>query len=165
VPRSVRQRLLRAVVFALPALLAAAPCAALFLGTCSVAATAVGFGTYDPLAATALSSTGTVTVTCTGTALLTVPVTVSLNAGIWGNFSARSAASGASRINYNLYSDAAQTQVWGDGSSGTSTVNLSVFILVIGTGSSAATVYGLVPNGQDVAPGTYSDTITATVSY
>jgi len=165
VPRPVRVPLVRATAFGLLAMLAATPCAALFLGTCSVAATAVGFGTYDPLAATALSSTGTVTVTCSGTALLTVPVTVSLNAGMWGTFAARSAASGASRLGYNLYRDPAETQIWGDGSSGTSTVALSVFILVIGTGSSSATVYGLVPNGQDVAPGTYTDTITATVSY
>ncbi|MBS0379730.1 MAG: spore coat protein U domain-containing protein [Proteobacteria bacterium] len=144
---------------------ASLPVHALFLGTCSVAATSVSFGTYDPLAATALSSTGTVTVTCTGTALLTVPVTVSLNAGLWGSLSARSAASGANRLSYNLYANSGDTQIWGDGTAGTTTVNLSVFILIIGTGSSAATVYGLIPNGQDVPPGTYGDTITATVSY
>ena len=69
--------------------------------------------------------------------------------------------SGANLLNYNLYVDAARTNVWGDGSGTTFTIANS------GTGAAqAVNVYGRVPSGQTtVPPGGYADTVAVTVTY
>jgi spore coat protein U-like protein len=126
---------------------------------CNISATTLNFGAYDPSSGTALSGSSTVNVYCTsGT-----PYTAALNIGSGGgSFVTRTIASGSDTLNYNLYRDAARTQVWGDGTGSTFTV--------AGTGSGVLTanpitVYGLVPIGQDKPPGTYTSTITVTVTY
>jgi spore coat protein U-like protein len=66
---------------------------------------------------------------------------------------------GAALLGYSLYRDSGLTQNWGV-TIGTDTAS--------GTGNGAAqpiTVYGQVPAGQYVTPGSYADTITATVTY
>jgi spore coat protein U-like protein len=138
---------------------------ALFLGSCTVTASAVAFGTYTPL--TTAPSTGTITVSCGGVLLGgTAAVTVGLSAGASGSFAVRQMRSGTNTLSYNLYTTVANNVVWGDGSGGSSVVNLSVTVPpLFGTGQASATVYGLVPS-QDPAPGAaYTDNITVTVSY
>jgi spore coat protein U-like protein len=69
-------------------------------------------------------------------------------------------ANGAATLKYNLYTTSADTTLLGDGTSSSSTLT--------GTGTGAAqatTIYGAIPAGQYVTPGSYSDTITATISY
>jgi spore coat protein U-like protein len=66
---------------------------------------------------------------------------------------------GSALLKYNLYSNSGHTTNWGD----TSATNW-----VSGTGNGAArnlTVYGQIPISQYVTPGSYSDTITISVSY
>lgn len=127
--------------------------------SCTVAATNLAFGTYSASSATPLTGTSTVNVYCTsGT-----PYTLALNVGSGGGtFAARDMANGVNLMSYNLYTSAAHTAVWGDGTSSTSTV--------AGTGagvltSSPNTVYGNIPVSQDLPPGTYTSTITVTVNY
>lgn len=147
-------------------LLAPAAHAALFGLTCTASATAVTFGTYSPLAPTPLKSTGTVTVSCSAIFPGTAPVTVQLGPGASGSFAARHLVSGAGVLGYNLYLDAAASQIWGDGTGGSLTGSLNVAITnFFGAGKSSATIYGLMPALQDVAPGSYSDTITVTINY
>ncbi|HXY97172.1 MAG TPA: spore coat U domain-containing protein [Steroidobacteraceae bacterium] len=129
---------------------------------CSAGTTGVAFGTYTPLTPTPLASTGSVTVQCFvfgGTAT----VTVDLSAGASGNYTTRTLTSGTYTLNYNLYLDAAHTQVWGNGSGGslidTLTLNPGFPTTV------TATIYGAVNALQDPAPGSYADTITVTVNY
>ena len=67
--------------------------------------------------------------------------------------------SGANTVNYSLYTDIARSTVWGN-TVGTDTKS--------GTGNGSAqtlTVYGQLPAGQYPTPGSYSDTITATITY
>jgi spore coat protein U-like protein len=62
-------------------------------------------------------------------------------------------------LSYGLFQNAGFTTNWGQ-TTGTDTVT--------GTGNGAAqaiTVYGQVAAGQYVAPGSYVDTVTATVTY
>ncbi|MBN6743443.1 spore coat protein U domain-containing protein, partial [Acidithiobacillus sp. MC6.1] len=62
-------------------------------------------------------------------------------------------------LSYGLFQDAAYTTNWGN-TVGTDTKT--------GTGNGSAqalTVYGQIPAGQYPAPGTYTDTITATITY
>jgi len=129
--------------------------------TSTVAATCVNtivplaFGTYTGAVA---ASTGSISVTCTNT----TPYTVSLDPGTFAGASTTTrelTGPGGAGLNYILTSDAAYAVNWGD-VVGTDTV--------AGTGTGAAqllTIYGQEAAGQYVAPGAYTDTITATVTY
>jgi spore coat protein U-like protein len=126
---------------------------------CSVTASTVAFGTYTPLTTT--PSTGTISITCTSVVGVS-PATITLSAGS-GTFTQRTMTSGANTLGYNLYLDAAHTEIWGDGSGGSMADMLNLNQGALGS-TTTATVYGLVPS-QDPAPGSYTDTITVSVSY
>jgi spore coat protein U-like protein len=123
--------------------------------TCIVSATPMAFGTYTGLLA---STTSTVSVTCTNT----TPYNVGLNAGLASGATVttrKMTGPGSALLGYDLFSDSARTVNWGQ-TIGTDTVT--------GTGNGSAqalTVYGQVAAGQYLAPGAYTDTITATVTY
>ncbi|MBN2689473.1 MAG: spore coat protein U domain-containing protein [Gammaproteobacteria bacterium] len=123
---------------------------------CVITANDLAFGTYNPT--TTSTQNSTVDVTCTNT----TPWAISLSTGGSGSYSPRQMTGGVSAdtLNYNLYTDATFTTIWGDGTGGTTTVT--------GTGTGAAqsnTVYGQLPSGQYKTPDSYTDTITATVTY
>lgn len=126
---------------------------------CAVAATDLGFGAYDASAASPNDATSTITVTCTPDS----SYNIALNAGTTSGASeaVHLMSDGAAHtLTYDLYSDAGHTQKWGDGTLSTTVVS--------GTADGTPqdhVVYGEVPASQYVAPGAYSDTITATVSY
>lgn len=132
------------------------------LNSCSVSATDLAFGSYDPIAATDNDATSTVTVTCT----LLTPYHIQLNEGqnsVGSSVTARRMlGSGASDyLAYALYRDASRTLNWGK-TDDTDTEN------GVGTGillHTDHTVYGRITKNQDVNTGAYSDTITVTVSY
>jgi spore coat protein U-like protein len=123
--------------------------------TCLVSATTLAFGTYTGAVAT---STSTVSVTCTNT----TPYNIGLSAGLatGATVTTRQMTGPASALlGYALFSDSSRTINWGQ-TIGTDTVT--------GSGNGAAqaiTVYGQATAGQFVAPGSYTDTITATVTY
>jgi spore coat protein U-like protein len=124
---------------------------------CTIAATPVAFGAYDPVAANDTAdatATGTVTVRCTrGTAY-----SVALENG--ANFSAgRRMQLGATGqyLSYELYSDAARTAVWNASAPAAGTAPSRAAIPL--------TVYGRVPGGQDVPEGAYLDTVVATINF
>lgn len=122
---------------------------------CAVSATALAFGAY---AGTTLTASSTITATCTNT----TTYNVGLNAGTGSGATVatrKMTGPSASILNYKLYSDAGYATNWGN-TVGTDTVAK--------TGSGAAqtlTVYGQIPAGQYVTPGSYADTITVTLTY
>jgi spore coat protein U-like protein len=126
---------------------------------CSVSATTLNFGAYDPVSATALTGSSTISVYCTGGS----PYTTALNVGSGGGtFATRTLLNGSQTLNFNLYRDSSYSQIWGDGTGSTFTV--------AGTGSglltaNTITVYGQIPVSQDKPVGTYASTITVTVNY
>lgn len=130
---------------------------------CSVTATGVAYGVYNPLSGLPTDGVGTVTLTCSGLVVLTA-YSIRLNAGTYGTYAARQMANGGSRLDYNLYTDVAHSQVWGDGSGGTATVDGLALGILLPT-SYPHTVYGRISSGQSVSAGSYSDTITVTVNY
>ena len=120
---------------------------------CTVNAQSVAFGSYDVFSAQALDGTGNVSVNCSPSA----GYTVSLSSG-GGSYSQRQMASANDVLNYNLYTSASRSTVWGDSTGGTSTVG--------GNGESANhTVYGRIPAGQNRKAGSYGDTIIVTVTF
>ena len=123
---------------------------------CLVTATNVDFGSSGIIAAN-IDAAGALIVRCTNT----TPYIVSLSNGTGGGTGPtdRRMINGAQSITYGLYQDAARTLPFGS-ASGTDTAS--------GTGTGLAqpvAVYGRVPPQATPAPGTYSDTITVTITY
>lgn len=125
---------------------------------CTVSTTPVAFGSIDTLGGNH-DATGSVTVNCTNGASWSAAASPGSGAG--ATMATRRMTSGASTLSYGLYTDAGRTLIWGDGSTGTAAV--------AGTGTGSAqsfTVYGRVPFGQTtVRAGSYSDTVSVTITY
>jgi spore coat protein U-like protein len=126
--------------------------------TCAVNASSLAFGAYNPTLNANSDVSGTVSVTCTNA----TPYNVGLNAGLGtgATVTARKMTSGANTLNYAIFRDAAHTLNWGN-TVGTDTVT--------GTGNGAAqsiTAYGRITSGQTTAAvGSYTDTVTITITY
>jgi spore coat protein U-like protein len=136
--------------------------------SCSVSAPNVSFGSYDVFAGSQITSTTTISVTCTltGNATTTVNYAIALSPGLSNTFVQRTMKSGANALGYNLYSNSTRTTVWGDGSGAAPTVSGSMTLTKSArTNTDSPTAYGSVPALQDVGVGAYSDSITITVSY
>lgn len=130
------------------------------IATCSVSAGTLNFGNYNVLTATPTDSTATVSVICTSG----VPYVVSLNqgAGSGATVANRLMTSSGNTLSYGIYTanTYASNQIWGDGTSGTVTQSNT------GSGiSQPFTAYGRIPAQQNVPTGTYTDSVTVTVTF
>lgn len=128
-------------------------------GNCTLTTTPVAFGNIDATASANTDATGGISVTCTnGT---TWSAAADAGAGTGATLASRKMANGANLLNYALYTESTRTTLWGDGASGTATID--------GTGSGVAqntTIYARVPGSQTSAPaGAYNDTVVVTVTY
>ena len=133
---------------------------------CMISATLVAFGNYDAFATLPTDSMGTITYRCTGLGNAGT-VTISLDAGTWSPTSAQRqmasiSALGQNLLPYNLYTDPARTQLWGD--QGNNAQQYGPVHPPNGR-SVAVPVYGRIQPHQDVAAGSYSDVITATINF
>jgi spore coat protein U-like protein len=150
------------------AIILAAPCRAATTVNCTAATTGIAFGLYNPLAATANASTGTIKVTCNGSGSGSANVTlnVTLSTGLSNSYATRKMFSGINTLNYNIYWSTAYNQIIGDGTGGSFAGSTQPFTVQAGGSNFATgTFFGLAPAGQDVAPGSYADIITVTVNY
>lgn len=136
---------------------------------CTVATAGVAFGAYDASLATPTDSVGNITVRCShiGGGALKTSYTVALSAGSSGDFGRRTMRAGKSTLDYNLFSSASRTQVWGNGSGGSALVGGS---LLVNPGKFALNeivhpIYGRIPPMQSPEPGSYSDTVLVTLSF
>lgn len=131
---------------------------------CTVSTSGVAFGFFDPLTGQSAQTNGTIAVTCSGAPGDTAIYTITITAGM-GSFSARKLVAGVDGLIYNLYKDSACTQVWGDGSGGTSVVSDSVRLVSSSLTTNYA-IYGRVTGGQQTARvHSYSDSLLVTVTY
>jgi len=140
--------------------------AAIFLGersanaqaTCTITTTSVAFGIYNVFASTDLASTGSLTYYCRRNVS---SITLWLGKGLYSlTNNPRQLANGTNRLNYNLFLDANHTQIWGDPNPyryGPITPPNRTYVTL--------TVYGLIPAGQDVPAGIYSDSATVTINF
>ena len=136
--------------------------------SCSVSATGPVFGVYNPLSATPTYANGQIQATCTllSGGATTVTLVSSYSSGKSGSYAMRTMLSGTNKLNYNLFFDAAYTQIRGDGTGGSQTGGASLALSPGNpTQSSTSTIYGRIPASQDVAAGAYSDTIVVTITY
>ncbi len=122
---------------------------------CSVSATDLTFGSYDPGAVADKTASSTVSVRCS----LGTPYAISLNNGSNASGATRRMASGGNHLSYEMYRDPGASLVFG-------TVANLLGVSGIGTGLSAPTVlYGVIPKSQNVATGSYADQVMVTVDY
>ena len=131
---------------------------------CTIATFALAFPAYDPFGA-AVTQTAPIAVTCTkGTV-----ATVTMGAGANASGAVRRMQRGATGeyLTYEVYLDAAMTTVWDatNVKSGTATSKNSAVPLAFGANPSDNNAYGRVAAGQDITPGTYNDTLQATVNF
>jgi spore coat protein U-like protein len=144
----------------------AAPISAAWCQSCSISATGVAFGPYQPLSGLPSNSTGTITVTCNpGLVSLLVSYTIQIGTGTGGSFAGRSMSAGTNRLAYQLYRDALETQIWGDGTSGTFTVTDGYVLGVVLPVTRGYSCYGLIRASQHVNVGVYGDVISVLVTY
>ena len=136
--------------------------------SCTVSATGPAFGIYDPLSGSPNDANGIVTATCTllSGGATTVNLVSSYSTGASGIYSPRTLVSGTSVLDYNLYFDAGYTEIRGNGTGGSLTGSASITLTPAQpTGQAQGTIYGRIFAGQDVAAGSYLDTIVVTVTY
>jgi spore coat protein U-like protein len=127
---------------------------------CSVSTIGVNFGNYNTLSSSNVASSGTITIFCSKKVNATIAIGASPNSG---GFQPRKMklTSGSDLLSYNLYTTSAYATIWGDGTSGTSTVYSTISKGV----NNNFTVYGLAPGSQDVYVGSYNETLTVTINF
>jgi spore coat protein U-like protein len=127
--------------------------------SCTISVTAVAFGNYNVFTTTADDSTGTITYRCNATAF---NISITLSDGSSSTFSPRTLRKGSETLNYNLYTNAARTTIWGDGTGGTSFYTRAN---PPNNSNVNVQVYGRIPALQDVSAGNYTDTVLAVINF
>lgn len=126
---------------------------------CNIAVTPISFGAYNVFATAPLRSTGTFSVTCNEAPPPTVTITVGASdaSGVINPRQMR--GSTGDTLTYNLFTDSALSQVWGDGVSGGNVLQQKV----TKNKTWNAIVYGSLPALQNVSAGSYSDNLVVTI--
>jgi len=124
---------------------------------CSVTATDLAFGVYDPFSVTDIDGTVTLDVLCTNSTDYDIGLDEGTGSG--ATVTTRRMSSGGNTLDYSLYQNTQRTNVWGD------TVGVdTVADTGIGT-TQNFTVYARLFALQNAAPGSYADTVTVTVTF
>ena len=131
--------------------------------SCTIAAGAMTFASYDPTAAADNDATATITSTCTtgGAAVITMGQGDRSRSGSTDATPLRAMYSGGDAgeyLLYELYSDSAGGTVWGN------TTDTGKSITADGTAQDF-TVHGRIPKTQTVSSGTYNDSVLVTLTY
>lgn len=118
--------------------------------TCTVSATALNFGSYT---GAAISTSDQMSVDCTSGATWSVSANYGQNGGK-ASGTTRAMTDGSSYLSYELYTTG--NTVW----------DTSHVFTGTGTGSAQSTTFtAAVPASQNVTAGSYSDTVTLTVTF
>lgn len=131
-------------------------------GVCTITPLgSLNFGIYDVFSTIPVDATGSIQILCDQTQPhVIISIGPSQNSGGFNPRKMKKSSLG-DFLSYNLYSDAGRTVTWGDGTGGTSAVTQKAFKntpLVV-------TIFGRIPAGQDVYVGSYSETVTVTITW
>ena len=163
-----RWRLSAGLTIAGACALAASPCAAAGQATnqfqatvspissCTVSATPLSFFIPVPTNLN-VDSTSTITIKCPPQ----IAFTVDIDTGLYSNGINRRVYNAGynAYINYDVYKDPPRSAVWGTGGAKTVPGNSGL------TGISLLTVYGRVAAVKTLKPGSYTDTLTVTLTF
>lgn len=132
---------------------------------CTINTATLDFGSNagTSLISSNVDASTTVSVTCTNGS----PYSVGMDNGANVSGSQRRMKSGTNFLNYNLYVDSARTNAWTTAASNSTCTSANSCFLGTGTGAAQlVSVYGRVPSTGTAPPtGTYSDTVTMTITY
>lgn len=134
--------------------------------SCTINAATLDFGSNvagTTLVSTNVDAATTVSVTCTSGS----PYSIGMDNGANVSGSQRRMKSGSNFLNYNLYVDSGRTNAWTTAASSSTCTTASSCFLGTGSGSSqSVNIYGRVPSIGTAPPtGTYTDTVTMTITY
>ncbi|MFZ6849201.1 Csu type fimbrial protein [Undibacterium sp. RuRC25W] len=127
---------------------------------CKVTGGGVAFGAYNPLASSNLDTTGSLVMQCNST--FNVILSISLGSGKGATYSGGRKMTNAKQntLIYNLYTDATRTQVLGDGTGGSVTMQIS------GRNTYTQPIWArILGNQRTAAAGSYVDSVVVTISY
>ena len=127
---------------------------------CDVVATPLSFGTYDPFNPVPLTATSSLNISCKPPKKI-FSITVQLTAGNGAISQRLMTSSSGDQMLYNVYADSSHATILGDGTAGSISPNRTV------TKNTPwnLTLYGNVPALQNLPPGVYADTLTATIFF
>jgi spore coat protein U-like protein len=129
--------------------------------TCTILSVpALAFGSYNVFSGTPLDTSSPISFHCD--AVGTDTITIQLSRGSSASFSPRTLHNAEFVLEYNVYLEAAHTNVWGDGSSGTSSLGP---LQPLNGADDSRTVFGRIAPGQNAHSGSYTDTLIVTVSF
>jgi spore coat protein U-like protein len=132
---------------------------------CTVNTSSLTFTTTSgtSLTSSQVTQTGTISVTCTNSS----PYSIGLDNGQNASSGQRRMANSTNYISYNVYLDSAHTEPWTTAATSSTCTGTNTCYLGTGDGSAQTVdVYGVVPTVTAApASGTYSDSITITVTY
>jgi len=129
--------------------------------TWDVVPTNINFGAYSAFSSSAVTATSAFQFTCTPPATATMTLSRGTSASFNPRIMTRTTLP-AITMNYNLFMDAANTIIWGDGTSGT---QFLTFASTPGLKTYTGTIYATIPAGLNVGPGTYTDTVQVTLDW
>ncbi|WP_159980111.1 MULTISPECIES: spore coat U domain-containing protein [unclassified Novosphingobium] len=131
---------------------------------CSVSATNLSFGTYNPGSSSPAAATATVNASCISVSVpMTATVDLGLSAGTSTTAAARQMANGTARLGYNIYQDNGYAAIWGNGSNGGTSQTMTINNLL--SFNATKTAYGRIPVSQYVKAGAYADSIVVTFTF
>jgi spore coat protein U-like protein len=137
------------------------------IDACTINAATLNFGAAVPgttLVASPVTGSTTVSVTCTNGSLYSI----GMDSGANFNAGQRRMKNGvANYLSYGLYVDAGFVNPWTTGASNSTCTTAGGCVLGTGNGSAQLiTIYGRVPAIGTAPPaGTYTDTVTMTITY
>jgi spore coat protein U-like protein len=122
----------------------------------------LGFPPYDVFISAPTVTSQIAKIHCTGSGSLpsfTVGIGQSATSNSISGRQMAESGLGSGRLNYNIYKDGGYSNLWGDGTAGTTP-------LVVTTSGPNTTVpiYGKIDPGQDAPVGNYSDTVVMSVN-
>ena len=127
---------------------------------CNVNGGGVAFGAYDPTSSGNINATGSLDMQCNS--VFNVVLSVSVGNGTGASYSSgrKMTRAGGGTLIYNIYADAARTQVLGDGTGGSVTLHIS------GHNTYTQAIWARIFGNQRTAQaGSYTDIVVATISY
>jgi spore coat protein U-like protein len=136
------------------ALMLLAPAAA--RANCNIFHTNVAFGVYNPTSDSPADFSGTLTLTCnagSGSGSYTIVLSTGADSG---TYAGRNMLGGGTDLPYQLFRDAAHTQIWGNGTGGSVIFTGSDGLPKTG-GTAEITVYGQIAAHRTVPLGSYVD--------
>lgn len=133
---------------------------------CSISGLSIHFGSYNVFSPNPTDSTGTLTLNCEDVAKAELKLSASSTSGTF-NPRKMKQSGGTDFLDYNIFTDAGRSVIFGDGTGSTQTltVHKPPGIPKKAPWSTNITLYGRIPPGQDVSAGSYSDTLTITVDW